>query len=71
MDPYGECHQCGEQLVARRVKQDFWVQGKLIVIEDVPAGMCPQCGEKVVRAEVGRRIAARRLPSALERPWLL
>ena len=71
MNAYGECHVCGEHLVARRVKQDFWVQGKLIVIEDVPAGMCPQCGEKVVRAEVGRRIAARRLPSALERPWLL
>lgn len=38
------------------VKQDFWIRGELIVIEDVPAGVCPQCGEKVVKAEVGKWI---------------
>jgi YgiT-type zinc finger domain-containing protein len=43
---------------ARRIKQDFWIRKKLIVIEDVPAGVCPQCGEKVVKANVGRRLAA-------------
>lgn len=37
--------------------QDFWIKGKLIVIEDVPAGVCPQCGEKIVKAEIGRQIA--------------
>lgn len=41
----------------KTIKQDFWIRGKLIVVEDVPAGVCPRCGEKVVRAEVGRRIA--------------
>ena len=55
---YGECHVCGERMQERRVKQDFWIKGKLIVIEDVPAGVCPRCGEKVVRAEVGRQLAA-------------
>jgi YgiT-type zinc finger domain-containing protein len=40
------------------IKQDFWVHGELIVIDNVPAGVCPQCGAKVVQAEVGRRIAA-------------
>jgi YgiT-type zinc finger domain-containing protein len=54
---YGKCQVCGEQMVERQIKQDFWVKGDLIVIEDVPAGVCPQCGEKVVRADVGRRIA--------------
>lgn len=55
---YGECHVCGERMEERRIKQDFWVKEKLIVIEDVPAGVCPRCGEKVVRAEVGRQLAA-------------
>jgi YgiT-type zinc finger domain-containing protein len=40
----------------RLIKQDFWIQGKLIVVEDVPAGVCPKCGEKVVKANVGRSI---------------
>ncbi len=58
MYDYGECHLCGEQMKARRTKQEFWIKGKLIVIENVPAGVCPQCGEKVVKADIGRRIAA-------------
>ncbi len=55
---YGECWVCGEQMVERQIKQDFWVKGDLIVIEDVPAGVRPRCGEKVVRADIGRQIAA-------------
>src|SRR5205807_10198204 len=54
---YGACQICGERMEEQRIKQDFWIKGKLIVIEDVPAGVCPQCGEKVVKAEVGRQIA--------------
>ena len=38
------------------IKQDFWIRGELIVVEDVPAGVCPQCGEKVVKANIGQRI---------------
>jgi YgiT-type zinc finger domain-containing protein len=55
---YGKCHVCGERMEERRIKQDFWLKGSLIVIEGVPAGVCPQCGEKIVRAEVGRQLAA-------------
>lgn len=55
---YGKCLVCGEQMVEQQIKQDFWIKGDLIVIEDVPAGVCPQCGEKVVRADVGQQIAA-------------
>lgn len=40
-----------------RIKQDFWIRGKLIVVEEVPAGVCPRCGEKVVKADVGLWIA--------------
>jgi YgiT-type zinc finger domain-containing protein len=55
---YGECHVCGEQMSEKRIKQDFWLKGKLVVIESVPAGVCPQCGEKIVKADVGRQLAS-------------
>ena len=54
---YGKCHVCGEQMQEKRINQDFWLKGKLVVIESVPAGVCPQCGEKVVKADVGRELA--------------
>ncbi len=54
---YGNCHVCGEQMQEKTINQDFWLKGKLIVIESVPAGVCPQCGEKVVKADVGRELA--------------
>jgi HTH-type transcriptional regulator/antitoxin MqsA len=54
---YGTCHVCGAPIRERMVKQDFWLKGRLVVIEDVPAGVCTQCGQKVVRAAVGRQIA--------------
>ena len=65
---YGECHVCGEQMKEKRIKQDFWLKEKLIVIESVPAGVCPQCGEKIVKADVGRQLSTliqnlRRLPN--------
>jgi YgiT-type zinc finger domain-containing protein len=53
---YGKCHVCGEQMLEQRINQDFWLKGKLVVIESVPASVCPQCGEKVVRADVGRQL---------------
>jgi YgiT-type zinc finger domain-containing protein len=64
---YGKCHVCGEQMEEKRIKQDFWLKGKLVVIEYVPAGVCSQCGEKVVKADVGRQLTSliqnlRRLP---------
>jgi YgiT-type zinc finger domain-containing protein len=54
---YGKCHVCGEKMVEKRISQDFWLKGKLIVIESVPAGVCPQCGEKIVKADVGQQLA--------------
>lgn len=54
---YGRCHVCGGQMRAKRIKQDFWIKGRLVVIDGVPAGVCQRCGEKVVRADVGRRVA--------------
>jgi len=54
---YGECEICDAKLVEKRIKQDFWIGGKLIVIDNVPAGVCPRCGAKVVRSEIGKHIA--------------
>ena len=51
---YGECEMCNTHIQEKFVKQDFWIRGELVIVEDVPAGVCPQCGEKVVNAEVGR-----------------
>ncbi len=56
MYDYGDCHVCGETMTERRVCQELWVKGKLVLIEGVPAGVCPQCGERVVKADVGRSI---------------
>jgi YgiT-type zinc finger domain-containing protein len=55
---YGECEICDTQLVEKRIKQDFWINDELIVVDHVLAGVCPQCGAKVVNAEVGHRINA-------------
>jgi YgiT-type zinc finger domain-containing protein len=54
---YGECEICDTMLTEKLVKQDFWIGGQLIVVENVPAGVCPQCGKKVVNATVGRHLA--------------
>lgn len=53
---YGECEICNTTMKEGLIKQDFWIRGKLIVVEDVPAGVCPKCGEKVVKADVGHWI---------------
>ena len=50
---YGKCHVCGERMQEQRINQDFWLKGKLLVVESVPTGVCPRCGEKIVRADVG------------------
>ncbi len=54
---YGACEICHTPLEERRIKQDFWIRGELVVVEEVPAGVCPQCGEKVVKADVGGWLA--------------
>jgi len=54
---YGECEICNTKLVGKKIKQDFWTRGKLVVVDNVPAGVCPRCGAKVVRSGVGKRLA--------------
>ncbi len=54
---YGECEVCGTHMEERLIKQDLWIKGELIVVDNVPAGVCPRCSEKVVKADVGLWIA--------------
>lgn len=35
---YGECEICDTRLEDRLVRQDFWIHGELIVVENAPAG---------------------------------
>ena len=53
---YGECEICVTPLQEQRIKQDFWIRGELVVVDQVMAGVCPQCGAKVVRAAAGRLV---------------
>lgn len=53
---YGECEICDSPMQEKLIKQDVWIRGELLIVEDVPVGVCPQCGEKVVKADVGLRI---------------
>jgi YgiT-type zinc finger domain-containing protein len=53
---YGECEVCNSHMEERRLNHDFWIRGKLIVVEDVPTGVCSNCGEKIVRADIGLRV---------------
>jgi YgiT-type zinc finger domain-containing protein len=39
---FGECEICDGKMVEKRIKQDFWIGGKLIVVDNVPAGVCSQ-----------------------------
>ena len=55
---YSKCEICDTPMQERIIKQNFWIRGELIVVEDVPAGVCPQCGEKVVKADVGHWLEA-------------
>jgi len=52
---YDGCHLCGGHMKEKRIKQDFWIKGKLIVIENVPAGVCsPHPSSRSLRG-FGRR----------------
>ena len=53
---FGECKICNTPMHEKLIKQDFWIRGELIVVEDVTTGVCPQYGAKVVKADVGRWI---------------
>ncbi|WP_041589194.1 type II toxin-antitoxin system MqsA family antitoxin [Thermoanaerobacter wiegelii] len=47
-----KCVKCGcEKLIKTKVTLEKWINGKLIVVENVPAWVCKECGEKYFDAE--------------------
>ncbi len=52
---YGRC-PCGGAYDNRSVEVRLTVNGKVVVLTDVPQGACPNCGSRVYKAEVLERI---------------
>jgi YgiT-type zinc finger domain-containing protein len=53
---YGDCHFCGGEIKEKVIEVEFRWEGKLYIVEGVPAGVCQQCGEKYFTAEVSEAI---------------
>ncbi len=52
---YGMC-PCGGSYAHRAVEVRMTVNGKIVVLTDVPQGACPSCGSRVYKPEVLERI---------------
>ncbi len=52
---YGRC-PCSGVYDNRAVEVRLTVEGKVVVLTDVPQGACPNCGSRVYTAEVLERI---------------
>ena len=44
------CDFCQGQTVSRRVKKHRWHNGRLFVLENVPAEVCQECGTRYYHA---------------------
>ncbi len=51
-----KCDLCGAPTVEQKVTYTLEMDGKLIVVENVPARVCPQCGEKLFSPETVERL---------------
>ncbi len=43
-----QCPICGGQLKEDTIRENVWVEDKLLVIENISAKVCMNCGESVV-----------------------
>jgi len=50
------CAFCRGELEERLIRYVSDFEGRVIIVENVPAGVCTQCGEKIIRPEVVERI---------------
>ncbi len=52
-----KCFFCDGKIEQIKVGSfDYRLEGKLYVVEDIPAGLCVQCGEKYITAQVAKKI---------------
>ena len=61
------CHVCGStEANQERVSEVFVVDGKRVLVEDIPATVCMRCGEAIFSRETTERI--RRMVHGEARP---
>jgi YgiT-type zinc finger domain-containing protein len=46
------CSICSGNIVDKKINVERWWQGRLIIIEGVPAHVCEQCGETYFDADI-------------------
>ena len=55
--PVFQCHVCGfEQMHEELVNEVFFIDGKLILVENIPAMICTHCGEATFSRETTEKI---------------
>lgn len=50
------CPLCGGTLVAKKVTHPQEYEGKIVILQNVPAEVCLQCGEVLLRPDVLQRV---------------
>jgi len=43
-----KCPVCGGELIRGNIKEEKWIEGKLLVIDNLTARICNICGESIV-----------------------
>ena len=64
-----ECEYCGGVIQTKKVTVEYWYEGKLVIIRDMPVGVCEECGERYYEAATLEQLdaIARESESAQER----
>ena len=52
----GKCPLCGGQLEAKSITHTQQYEGKVFILENIPAEVCRQCGEVLIRPDVVERM---------------
>lgn len=47
-----ECEYCSGEIRPKKVTVNYFYEGKLVIIKDVPVGVCQECGQRYYAAEI-------------------
>ena len=51
------CYNCGsEKFTSQLVNETFEIEGKLILVENIPAQVCSRCGEIIFSSETAEKV---------------
>lgn len=51
-----QCPVCGGQLKNDKIREEVWVEDKLLVIDNLPAKVCQHCGESIIDYSTMKKI---------------